>query len=178
MRDLACPKLVNGRTQGLNPGHLSLQPAFLTSIPAWPFTCRLAGVHRVSCAPMWTGPTTHRLPNIEKCVSNQVYKETTWVTLYKGVILALRARQTWILLQEWVGKEEEGRDLSVKPISSKTCSPLRPWPQPEACSGSTSLSWPKWGSLELIPFKGKPFTVFLPRVFYSLGIVLSQSVVS
>lgn len=147
MRDLACPKLVNGRTQGLNPGHLSLQPAFLTSIPAWPFTCRLAGVHRVSCAPMWTGPNTHWLPSIEKCGSNQVYKETTWVTLYKGVILALRAQQTWILLQEWVGKEEEGRDLSVKPVSPKHAHPCGPGHSlrgevgPPLCLGLSEVLW-------------------------------------
>lgn len=117
-------KLVNGRTQGLNPGHLSLQPAFLTSIPAWSFTRRLAGVHRVSCAQMWRGPNTHRLPNIEKCGSNQVYKETTWVILYKGAILALRAQQTWTPLQEWVGKEEEGRDLSANESLPKPAHPV------------------------------------------------------
>lgn len=70
--------------------------------------------------------------------------------------------------------KEEGRDLSVKPVSSKICSPLWPWPWPEGCSGPIYLSWPKWISLELIPFTGKPFTVFLPKVSYNFGFMLSQ----
>lgn len=72
------------------------------------------------------------------------------------------------------GKRGGGKRSVCKTSLSKTCSPLWPWPQPEGWSGSTSLSWPKWGSLELIPFKGKLFTVFLPRVFYNFGIMLSQ----
>ena len=74
------------------------------------------------------------------------------------------------------GKRGGGKRSVCKTSLSKTCSPLWPWPQPEGLSGSTSLSWPKWGSLELIPFKGKLFTTFLPRVFYNLASCWVKSV--
>lgn len=73
------------------------------------------------------------------------------------------------------GKRGGGKRSVCKTSLFQNMLILWPWPQPEGCSGSISLSWPKWGALELIPFTGsKPFTLFLPRVFYNFGIMLSQ----
>lgn len=70
-------RLVNGRRQCVNPGPLTPELKFLTSIPSTAFHLQTGyRVHSVSHAQMWTGPNTHQLPNMKKCGSNRAQRAT------------------------------------------------------------------------------------------------------
>lgn len=61
------------------------------------------------------------------------------------------------------GGEDQGRAVCKTGLFQNTLLHLWPPPLPEGRSGPIYLSWPKSISLELTPFAGEPFIVFLPR---------------